>query len=95
MSMQWRHVAMDQKGHRGQVEYHMARMGSVDTEQFDITGMREHLKALDAPQELIDYVVEHARDDAKDWHDGSDYTGWGHSDARHQARVRSFLYPEN
>ena len=73
---------MDQKGHRGQVLYHMARLGSVDTEQFDISGMREHLTALGAPQELVDYVVEHARAD-----------GWGFR-RTHEERVRQFLYPE-
>ena len=77
---------MDQKGHQGQVEYHMARMGSADTESFDINGMRRHLKALDAPQELIDYVVEHARDDSG---------GWRYSGAQHQARVLEFLGKED
>ena len=86
---------MDHKGHRGQVLYHMARMGRNETEWFDIDGMCKHLKALDAPQELIDYVFEHARDESREWARDADYTGWGHSSARHQARVMEFLYPDH
>lgn len=73
---------MDTAGHIGQVRYHMARLGFLDTDNFDIDGMKEHLGALDAPQELIDYVVDNAR---------SEDRGWATYTSPHHKRVHEFL----
>ena len=75
---------MDTKGHIGQVIYHMARLGYEDTEQFDISGMQKHLRALGADQELIDYVAENGRD-------GGFEDGWMLRRHTHRQRIEAFL----
>lgn len=59
---------MDDKAHRGQVHYHVARFGSKKTEQSDIDGAFQHLGQLGASDEVLAYVKEHAREGlAFDW----------------------------
>jgi len=75
---------MDTKGHIGQVIYHIARLGYEETEQFAISGMQKHLRALGADQELIDYVAEHGRD-------GGLSEGWMLPHHTHAQRIEKFL----